>query len=78
MPLGRWNTPASLGIAAAKALLIAYSFMNLRKPDPLLQLACGAALLWVAFMFTLTFVDLASRSEVSIRRVPPVLRGDVC
>ena len=47
-PMGRFNLPVALGIAAAKAVLIAVFFMNLRRPDPLLRLAGGASLLWIS------------------------------
>ena len=65
VPMGRWNTPVSIAIAAAKALLIALFFMNLRRPDPLLRLAGGASLLWIAFMFALTFADLLTRAPLT-------------
>ena len=65
LPLGRWNTPVSLGIGAAKAVVIAVFFMNLRRPDPLLRLAGAASLLWIAFMFALTFADLLTRAPVT-------------
>ncbi|MBI0534954.1 hypothetical protein D9599_05130, partial [Roseomonas sp. KE2513] len=65
LPLGRWNTPVSLGIGAAKAVIITVFFMNLRRPDPLLRLAGAASLLWIAFMFTLTFADLLTRAPVT-------------
>ena len=61
VPLGTGNLVVSLGIATAKTLLIALFFMNLRRPDPLLRLAAGASLLWIAFMFALTFADQQTR-----------------
>jgi cytochrome c oxidase subunit 4 len=65
VPMGRLNTPVGMGIAAVKAVLIALLFMNLRRPDPLLRLAGAASLLWIAFMFTLTFADLLTRAPQS-------------
>lgn len=65
LPLGRWNTPLSLGIAMAKGLIIAVFFMNLRRPDPLLRLAGVASLLWIAFMFALTFADVLTRAPIT-------------
>ncbi|MFT8244736.1 cytochrome C oxidase subunit IV family protein [Roseomonas sp. BN140053] len=65
VPLGRLNMAASLGIAAAKALLIALFFMNLRRPDPLLRLAGFASLLWIGFLFALTFADQLTRAPVT-------------
>lgn len=65
VPMGRLNMPVSLAIAAAKALLIALMFMDLRRPDPLLRLAGFASLLWIGFMFALTFGDLLTRPPLS-------------
>ncbi len=36
-------------------------FMQLRRPDPLLRLAAATALLFLAFLFSLTFSDLLTR-----------------
>lgn len=62
VPMGRLNLPVSLGLAAAKALLIGLFYMNLRRPDPLLRLAGAASLLWISFLFALTFADLLTRA----------------
>ena len=61
VPMGRASLPVSLGIAAAKALLVALGFMELRRAEPLLRLAAGAALLWIGFLFTLSFADWLTR-----------------
>ena len=65
VPMGRFNTPVSIAIAALKALIIGLFFMNLRRPDPLLRLAGGASLLWIAFLFALTFADLLTRAPLT-------------
>jgi cytochrome c oxidase subunit 4 len=62
LPLGRFNMPLALLIAAAKALLIGIVFMELRLAKSFIRLAAGAAFLWIAVMFALTFSDLASRA----------------
>jgi cytochrome c oxidase subunit 4 len=62
LPLGRYNLPLSLLIAGAKALLIGIVFMELRLAKSFIRLAAGAAFLWIAVMFALTFSDLASRA----------------
>lgn len=62
VPMGRLNTIASLGIAAAKAGLVLVFFMQLRKPDPLLRLAAFASVIFVAFLLTLTFADVLTRA----------------
>ena len=65
VPMGRWTTVASFGIGAAKAILIGLFFMNLRRPDPLLRIAGGASVLWIAFMFALTFADVLTRPALT-------------
>lgn len=62
LPLGQFNMPLALLIAAAKALLIGIVFMELRLANSFIRLAAGAAFLWIAVMFALTFSDLASRA----------------
>jgi cytochrome c oxidase subunit 4 len=62
LPLGRFNMALALTIAAAKTLLIAIVFMELRVAKSFIRLAAGAAFLWIAVMFALTFSDLASRA----------------
>jgi caa(3)-type oxidase subunit IV len=52
----------ALGIAVAKAALVVLFFMQLRRPDPLLRLAAAAALVFMAFLFTLTFADVLGRA----------------
>ena len=64
-PLGPLALPVSLGIAFAKAALIALCFMNLKRPVPLLRLTGAAPLLWIAFLFALILADLATRHPVS-------------
>ena len=65
VPLGRWNTPLGFGIAALKAVLIAVFFMNLRRPDPLLRVAGAASMLWIMFLFVLTFADVLTRPPMA-------------
>jgi cytochrome c oxidase subunit 4 len=62
LPLGRFNMPLALLIAAVKAVLIGIVFMELRVAKTFIRLAAGAALLWIAVMFALTFADVASRA----------------
>jgi cytochrome c oxidase subunit 4 len=62
VPMGAFNTVTNLGIAAAKAGLVAVFFMGLRRPDPLLRLAAAAAFFWLLIMFALTLSDFLTRS----------------
>ncbi len=59
--LGRPGTPVALGIASAKALLVVLFFMHVRRASPLVRLASGAALVWLAILFALVFADYATR-----------------
>ena len=70
LPLGRLNLVLSLGIAVAKAALVVVFFMQLKRPDPLLRLAAFAGLVFLAFMFTLTYADVLTRA-------PPTQPGTV-
>jgi cytochrome c oxidase subunit IV len=63
LPLGLFNLPAALLIAAAKILLLAAFFMELRIAPRFIQMAAAAAFLWIAVLFALTFSDLASRVD---------------
>ena len=61
-PLGPFRLPASLLIAGAKAGLIYWVFMDLRKADALTRLAAAAVLFFLAVLLLLTGVDFALRS----------------
>ena len=61
LPLGRWNTPVGLAIAAAKAALVGFFFMTLRRAPALILLAVAAGALFTTVMFALTFNDLFTR-----------------
>jgi cytochrome c oxidase subunit 4 len=62
IPLGRFNLVLALGIAVVKAALVVLFFMHLRQPDPLLRLTASAALVFLAFLFTLAFADVLMRA----------------
>ena len=62
LPLGRFNLVLSLGIAVAKAALVVVFFMQLKRPNPLLRLAAFTGLVFLAFMFTLTYADVLTRA----------------
>ena len=47
LPVAGWNRMVGLGIAAVKMLLIAWFFMQLRRPAQLPRLAAVAALLFI-------------------------------
>lgn len=63
IPLGGLGTAANLGIAAAKALLVAMFFMHLRQSTGLNRLASVLGLLWLGLLLSLTLSDVLARSS---------------
>jgi cytochrome c oxidase subunit 4 len=61
-PLGSWNAVINLGIAAAKTVLIALFFMNLRHETTLVRILSGVGIFWLSILFTLTLADYLHRS----------------
>ncbi len=61
MPLGGLGAVANLGIAAAKALLVAWFFMHLRQASGLNRLASVLGLIFLALLLSLTLADLVTR-----------------
>jgi caa(3)-type oxidase subunit IV len=61
LPLGSYNTVVNLVIAAIMLLVLATFLMNLARASALLRLVASAGLLWVVFLFVLTFADYLSR-----------------
>ncbi len=62
VPLGPANTAVNLVIAAAMLMLLGFYLMDLVSASALIRLAAASGLLWVTFMFTLTFADYWSRT----------------
>ncbi len=62
MPLGALGTAANLGIAAAKAVLVALFFMHLRHASGIDRIASILGLLWLSLLFTLTIADFLART----------------
>jgi cytochrome c oxidase subunit 4 len=62
LPLGPVLPAVSYGIALAKALLVAWFFMDMRREGALARLAVATGFLWLLFLLTLTFADFASRA----------------
>lgn len=61
LPLGGFAPFASTGIAAAKALLVVWFFMHLRQDSGIIRLVALAAVVWVAILLTLPWIDFSSR-----------------
>lgn len=61
LSLGAGNAILNLGIAAAKAVLVAIFFMHLRRGRPILGLAAVAGLFFLSILLWLTLNDFLMR-----------------
>ena len=66
VPLGPANLFISLGIAAAKALLVLIVFMELKAGSSLIRAAAAAGFFWLAIMIALTTADYTHRTDVRV------------
>jgi cytochrome c oxidase subunit IV len=66
VPLGVWNPPIALGIAAIKALLVVWFFMHLRVSHPMTRLAALAGLFWLAILLAGTMDDVVTRGWLPV------------
>jgi cytochrome c oxidase subunit 4 len=65
VPQVNWHATVGLGIAAAKAGLIALFFMHILSGDRLPCLALLAGILWFTILLGLTLSDYLSRAAMS-------------
>lgn len=61
-PLGTGNIVIALAIATAKALLVAFFYMRLRRSPSFIALAAAAGLFWLAILFSLALTDFLTRA----------------
>jgi cytochrome c oxidase subunit IV len=61
IPLGAFNLPLSLCIAAVKSALIGAVFMRLHDNNPLHRLAASVGPIWILIMFVLIGADYLTR-----------------
>jgi cytochrome c oxidase subunit IV len=61
LDLGPFNLIFALGVAIAKALLVAMFFMHVKGSSRLLHLAAAAGILWLFILIALTFADYTTR-----------------
>ncbi len=59
--LGAWSFPVALGIAAIKAVLVAFFFMEIYVEKPTVKLAFAACLSLFALLLVLVLADVLSR-----------------
>jgi cytochrome c oxidase subunit 4 len=62
-PLGRFNGPIALTIAATKAFIVAAIFMELRERRPLLLAFAGAGVFWFGILLWLSSTDFTQRAS---------------
>ena len=61
LPLGPLNAALNLAVAAVMVFLLATFLMNLRGSNALVRVIAASGLMWLIFMFVLTFTDYFSR-----------------
>ena len=61
IPLGPFNTAINYIIATGKAALVFIFFMHLERSPAPLRIAAVTGLLWLSFLFTLSFADYVTR-----------------
>ena len=64
--LGIWNTPVALGIATAKAVMVALIFMHLKSSPKLTALVVGSSILFLAILILITASDYLTRPWLPI------------
>ncbi len=62
-PLGSLNPTINLLLATLMLLVLAIFLMDLGQASPVVRLVAAAGLLWVVFLFALTFTDYLSRRQ---------------
>jgi len=61
LPLGAAKPWVAYAIATAKAALVLWFFMELRREDGIMRLAAVAGFVWLAILFVLTAADYVTR-----------------
>ncbi|BBC72780.1 conserved hypothetical protein [Altererythrobacter sp. B11] len=61
LPLGPAKPLVAYLIAAAKAALVMWFFMELRESDGIARLAAGAGLVWISILLVLSSADYLTR-----------------
>lgn len=64
-PLGAAKTAIGYAIATAKAALILWFFIEMRREDGLVRLAAAAGFVWMLILLTLTAADYLTRDGLA-------------
>jgi cytochrome c oxidase subunit 4 len=76
LPLNVSNTAVNLAIAGIMVILLWLFLMDLIGSDALLRLIAVAGLVWLSFMFALTFSDYLTRACEDRPGRPPAFCAD--
>ncbi len=76
IPLRGFNTPLNLAIAGVMVILLWLFLMDLISLDALIGLIAVSGLVWLSFMFALTFSDYLSRACEAPGGGPPTFCVD--
>jgi len=76
LPLNAFNTPLNLAIAGIMVILLWLFLMDLIGSQVLVRLIAVAGVVWLSFMFALTFTDYFSRACEDQPGRPPALCAD--
>ena len=66
LPVGRLHGALALGFATAKALLVLFFFMNVRRSGALTKITIVVALFWLAILVVGTMDDYLTRTWLSV------------
>ena len=76
LKLGAWNSVINLCVAAAKTLLVALYFMELRRASAMLRIAAIVALLTLGLLFGLSGTDYSTRATSVAPWQAPAMHQD--
>jgi cytochrome c oxidase subunit 4 len=61
VPLGPFNVVVNFAVALAKALLVVFVFMHVRRGSPMVRVFAASGVLWLCLLVGLSLTDLAAR-----------------
>lgn len=66
LPIGRWHGAVALALATAKALLVLFYFMNVRRSGALMKITIIVALFWFGILVVGTMDDYLTRTWLQV------------
>jgi cytochrome c oxidase subunit 4 len=61
LPLGTFRIPVAYAIGTAKAALVLWFFMEMRREGGIVRLAAGAGFVWISVLLILSAADVLTR-----------------